>query len=277
VELVVGFMWNIHTNKEIIKEGTHIAKISSNDTLKYTYEDYSVLLFNTYSKTEKVDEPIGKYLKLLKRGKVVFSLENFTNLYPVILYFGKDITGDGYKNAVISNYTMGAHCCFELYIFELGNNFRKIYYYNGDAEPVMQDIDKDGIMEIVTLSDIFSYWHNSYATSYFPEYILKYKNGMYHLALNLMKKPVPQKDTLNKWSEEIKWNRIPWNSDESQIALDPLFLERVIEMIFTGNSKIAMEFIKTNWPKSKNGKELFIKDFMTQLSKFQYWSEMKDW
>jgi hypothetical protein len=39
---------------------------------------------------------------------------------------GNDITGDGEPDLVVSEYTGGAHCCFIVYIFEVGPHFRKV-------------------------------------------------------------------------------------------------------------------------------------------------------
>jgi len=104
---------------------------------------------------------------------------------------GKNITGNGIPNLVISEWTGGAHCCSNFYIFEIGARFRflaKIEAGHGDMSH-FANLDGDGNLEFVGADWTFAYWRTSFAESPAPEIILRFAAGGYRLAEDLMRKP----------------------------------------------------------------------------------------
>ncbi len=103
-----------------------------------------------------------------------------------------DITGDGVQDVVISSYSGGAHCCSSTHIYSLGNEFQLLDTIESKhSDGRFEDLDKDEIPEFIANDWTFAYWHTNFSDSPAPEIILKFKNGKYQLAMDLMKKPVP--------------------------------------------------------------------------------------
>ncbi len=95
-----------------------------------------------------------------------------------------DLTGDGHPEAIISQWGGGAHGPMRYYVFSLDAAPRCLLAYDkrniedvDDFEP--QDLDGDGVLEIVSWYDGFAYWNASYAGSARIPVVLGYRNGRY--------------------------------------------------------------------------------------------------
>jgi len=238
------------------------------------YQDYVFELYKT-----ETTEGEYNYIKMkftgYKNGKKIVELESETP-YLEMTIKGKDINGNSIPDIVLTNYTGGAHCCFEMFIFELGKKFKQLVELSGDNEPRLEDLDDDGIPEIIHSSSVFTYWHVSFAGSYLPQYVLKFKDGSYRLAKELMKKPAPDDSSLRQVAANIKLDDTPWGASEDFFE-DPALFARMLELIFAGNIDAAWKFLDYAWPETKPGKEKFKEDFIKQLSTFEYWDELKKW
>lgn len=100
-------------------------------------------------------------------------IEMASNISPLT---GTDITGDGFPNLIIQQYSGGAHCCFSTVIYNLapGNPTKLLQTQPSNCDAELEDLDGDGVMEIVTCDDLFAYTYCSYAGSPYVPAILKY-------------------------------------------------------------------------------------------------------
>ena len=187
-----------------------------------------------------------------------------------LIAMGNDITGNGKPDLVVSGYSGGAHCCTTYYIFEIGEEFRKIaQIHTGNAMAHFVDTDGDSNLEFVTYDDTFSYWNTGFASSPMPEVILRFSNGAYRLASDLMSKPALDFAKLEARARSIRDNGewYIWNkSDLWGVMLD---------LIYSGHADLAYQFFDMAWLPDAPGKEEFIKDFRTRLSTSPYWPEIK--
>ena len=137
-------------------------------------------------------------LEILKGGKLLYHDEKIGGHF----YFGDDIieeheslfdlAGNGNVNLVFSKWTGGAHCCYSLYIFELGQDLKSIAHIDGgNFLPYLEDLNKDGIPEIKVTDDFLAYQFSSFAYSATADVVLKYRDGAYSVAAEYMKKPAP--------------------------------------------------------------------------------------
>lgn len=81
----------------------------------------------------------------------------------------------------VSQYTGGAHCCADASVFTKSASGWKqleIGAFDGGPEGIApQDVDYDGVSEIVTYDNAFLYYFTSYAGSRAPRQILAIRNG----------------------------------------------------------------------------------------------------
>ena len=188
------------------------------------------------------DDRMCQHLEILKQNQVVYKEEGFDNHYTL----GNDwndrhnpylmnLTGHSIQ-LIVSKWTGGAHCCNSLLIFDVRGEFRKIdEIYGGNYNFEIVDLDHDGIPEIRLTDDFLAYLFSSFAYSARATVILKYVNGHYSVAPELMRRPVRLKwfdAKVPKWRKLLREHRDPdWPP--------PPFIQAMTDLIFTGNEKLA--------------------------------------
>ncbi len=220
--------------------------------------------------------------EILKEGKWVYAQEGWKfyigpfhespeDENPPV---GRDITGDGQPNLIVSEWTGGINSCMVSSVFEIGGNFRKIGTFNGvHTEPVFRDVNCDGSMEILVDDWAFDYWY-SLADSPTTRIVLEFRNGSYQMARRLMRKPAPAPAELKTKTAELQAsNSWPyWNNRHLPSCTVMCYM---LDLIYSGNAKSAWEFLDMGWPKDAPGKERFLHCFRSTLEDSTYWPEIR--
>src|SRR6266567_2643347 len=187
---------------------------------------------------------------------------------------GTDVTGLGIPDLVIGEWTGGAHCCFVFHVFELGpEKLRKAATIDGkhSDRAQFQDIDHDGRFEFLMNDWTFAYWRTGFMQSPTPDLILRFRDGKFRLALDLMRKPSPTDGELAQRAKDIAQK---WDSFESGPPHE--YWGELLELIYSGNAESAWRFADQCWPRDKDGKEEFMRDFRKQLRQSPYWDELRE-
>lgn len=190
---------------------------------------------------------------------------------------GTDINGDGLPKLIVLQYSGGAHCCSSYKIFSLGKDLKLIDTIFGEHSYFnFKDLDGDGKYEAIGRDWVFAYWAESFAGSPAPEVILRWKNGKYRLACDLMKKPPPLEKDL--------YENMPYIDREG--ATYSVVSNVMVELIYTGNGNLALKYCDWFWknlykdkpkPKQEILKERneYLAAFKKQLRQSYYWPELK--
>lgn len=91
-----------------------------------------------------------------------------------------DLDGDGEPEVLLDLYWGGAHCCWysQVYRYVPGTGrYRANVHIWGNFSYVLADLDHNGMQELVTRDDRFSYAFGSFADSRWPVRILRYHLG----------------------------------------------------------------------------------------------------
>jgi hypothetical protein len=188
-----------------------------------------------------------------------------------MIAIGKDITGTGKPNLVVSEWTGGAHCCYFAHIFDIGKEFRKVAMLDAKHGPLdFADLDKDGRLEFIFRDWTFAYWRTSFNYSPAPKVILRYRDGAYRVAGDLMRQPPPTVKELEKQAGKVR-DHEHWKEREPPSDLWHVMLD----LIYTGNTDLALQFLEKAWKPGVTGKEEFLKDFRAELAKSPYWPEVQ--
>jgi hypothetical protein len=187
---------------------------------------------------------------------------------------GTDITGEGQPNLVLGEWSGGAHCCLKLQVFEIGEKFRKVAELDlqHTADPEFADVDGDGRIELVVADWTFAYWHAPFADSPAPQVILRFRDGAFHLATELMRKTPPRDADLTSKARQIRENP-DWTENSDPPA--GLWGE-MLDLVYGGNAQLAWSFLDVAWPPARPGKEKFLQEFREQLAKSPYWSDLQE-
>jgi hypothetical protein len=192
-----------------------------------------------------------------------------------LVTMGKDITGDGQPDVVISEWSGGANCCLTLHIFEIGKRFKKIGAIDaayGDQGPHFVHLDDQRGLQIQVYDWSFANWHTSFAESPAPRVVFSYQRGAYRIAPDLMSTPAADmKDVaakIQKVRDETKDLRGAW----PDANIPPLLWGTMLDLIYTGHRLLAWQVVDMAWPKQVKGKETFVDDLIAQMKKSPYWT-----
>ena len=236
--------------------------------------------FGVYSVTisKSYESNIAKVV-IKKRGQKIFEESDIGDYYyfgnnfdervegkdP---YSGRNITGNGTPNLVISRWNGGAHCCHFLHIFELGKNFRKIITVEAYSSWVrLIDLDHDSFPEIEFSDGPIDYVFASFAGSPGGRTILKFQNNQYELATNLMKKPIPSEKQIRLLKRKIT---TAFKKEESP-DLPYEFLNTMMDFSYSGHFDLALKIADEAWPTKKPGLAKFKEEFAQALRSSAYW------
>ncbi len=218
-------------------------------------------------------------IDIFKNGTLVYHKEGIGTHFYMGIDWQEEIkplihlTHKSIPNLIVSEWTGGAHCCFLLHIFELGEEFRKIATIDGgNYYPQLEDLDKDGIFEIKLYDDFLAYIFSSFAWSAIGEVVLKYSYGSYQIAPEFMTQAPPTLSSYNSrlgnWREEF--GHLTGNDPAPQS-----FIQEITNLAFSGNEEIAFELIDYAWPQDTPGKELFVQEYKKALGWSKYYPEFK--
>jgi hypothetical protein len=201
-----------------------------------------------------------------------------------LVKIGKDITGDGQPDVVISEWSGGANCCLTIHIFEIGSTFRQIGTIAakyGDTGPHFMHMDdkdsKNAGLKLQVGDWTFANWHSDFADSPAPKVILRFSDGAYRVSPDLMRSPIPSVSDLDARVAAIRTYK---NNSKSKswpgADISPTLWATMLDLIYTGHAGDAWKFLDRAWPPQISGKDAFAHDFRAQLKRSPYWSAVEE-
>jgi len=229
------------------------------------------------------------HVEILKASHLVWSADGFRffigKMYESdsdakLVEMGKDITGNGQPDLLISEWTGGAHCCLMFHIFEIGSQFREIATIDEastDAGPHFRLGQGPGL-DIVVSDWTFAYWETSFAESPAPDVILRYRNGQYRFAADAMWKAPPKLAELESKAKEID------DTDADEAYPPSALWAEMLDLIYTGHADLARKFLDMSWrPPLSGSRELIFRNkqdfwraFRARLARSRYWPEIRE-
>lgn len=196
-----------------------------------------------------------------------------------IVKMGNDITGEGQPDLVISEWSGGANCCLTLSIFEIGPTFKKFGTIDaefGDSGPhfIPDKSSKTKSLAILLYDWTFANWNTDFGDSPAPKVMLRFIDGAYRVAPDLMRASLP--NDLQATAASVR------NYDGSKKGgawpdadVSPQLWGRMLDLIYSGHADKAWKFLDAAWPPNLKGKDAFGLDFRSQLAKSPYWPAIK--
>jgi hypothetical protein len=254
--------------------------LGRNLTEEVKYGEYTI-------RTYRWPQPEG-CLRISMNKKLVFSRmggefligRNFDHSSSVPV--GADLTGTGKPDAIVTEYSLGAHCCFTVRVFELGEQFKEIAKieagHSGGAKFV--DLDHDGIYEFEGNDWAFAYWRASFKYSPAPRIVLKYHDGRFRLAYGLMKKPEPSPKQFAAMVHVVRldedWTDAAPADCDMNCGVPIALWENMLDLIYTGHPDIAWRLFDQSWRPTRKDKAGFAKEFCQQLRRSLYWDDLRN-
>ena len=212
--ILVGIVTNVFSSKtanaEVItaNSGKIKAEISYQQQ-EYKYQDVTLKISrsNQVILNEKITD--NEY----DRPMASFNSSNTKQYFKI-----QDVDGDKEPEIIVELYTGGAHCCIYSLIYRYNaaqNKYSKINHQWGNHYYKLQDLDRNGLQEFVTIDDRFAYAFASYAGSAYPIQIWQYRQGK---MINVTKK---YRQEIAKNAQEL-WQRYQKEKTEFGAGKAPL-------------------------------------------------------
>lgn len=236
------------------------------------YDDYEIVIYK--------DGEFGEgAVRVFKKGTLVFEelghrFYLFDESYVDLKYHydvGQDLTGDLQPNLVVMHWSGGAHCCYDAYLFSLGEDFRLIKRFEGQhSMPIFVDLNDDGILEVLLHDWVFAYWHECFADSPAPLVVLKYEDNAYNVAKEFMFKSLAEiqktgdvDQPVDFFSSNCSDDIFAWKGQDVCVQSD--VWRGMLKYIYAGEPQAAWNFLDDIWLFSQEDKDAFVKDFKAQL------------
>lgn len=186
-----------------------------------------------------------------------------------------DVTGDGVPEAIVFEWSGGAHCCFTLHICQFAPQFhmQRIELKHSDRGIFVQ-ADDDPALEIRMHDWTFAYWNCSFADSPAPEICLKHDGWDWKPCAALMRREVPDLPSAENLADNWRqWDRFASGADATRVAVPwtPL-----LELIYGGNAEKAWKLLDAAWPGSAQDRVDFRRRLVQQLRTSPAWSALHE-
>jgi hypothetical protein len=180
---------------------------------------------------------------------------------------GADITGDGVPDVIVQAFTGGAHCCSQALVLSLGDTLTDLgLIEGGDGDIEFEDVDGDSLPEVRVGDWRFAYWREyAFVETIAPTVILKFRDGAFRPACDLMREDPPDERTLRQRARELS---------RGWVAGDPPpdLYGYAVDLVYAGNADLAWRFLDLAWPERVPGKDDFVRDLRERLAGSPCWS-----
>ncbi|XVJ58857.1 MAG: hypothetical protein HEQ23_05435 [Tepidisphaera sp.] len=176
-----------------------------------------------------------------------------------------DLNGDGAPEQFLSTWSGGPHCCFTFYIIDSAARTSPITVVEGEhSSPILEDVDHDGVAEIVIDDWSLAYWNWSYAGSPAPRVVLTMRSGVLRPLISAMRKP--KREVMDD-TEGVT----PGSGEEPPQSEEAPYWSLMLDLMYEGNEDQAWEYLDRIWPGDSKAKRQFRTEFLEQLESSKWW------
>lgn len=253
--------------------------ITYKTTELFTQGPYRFASEQLFSQSPGEPAPLGmeETLIVFKDGQEIHREEGWRwEVYnsPAAPTVGSDITGDGIPDVILIEDTGGSHAPWTFYIFELRDGL-PVHTFAPMVN--FKQLDETPALELSVRDDNFEDWKAPAFQSAFPDVAMRYRNGAYELAPDLMRAPPPSPAEFDELVQNSrsgdgwKMTTAPRNG-EFAWDIGYQFLSEVIDLIYNGHADLVPKFANDAWPPAKPGKQEFIQELMEcRIRMSSYW------
>lgn len=223
-------------------------------------------------------------VEVLKHGRRVYSqYGNPTPSGMQIAQFGMkcvaglDITGDGVAKLALLE-EIGRQGGGSLELFACGKEFSRLASIESWGKyPELKDLDGDGIPELIVSDNAFYHWPICMDGEPMPEVILRWQNGRYLPAADLMAKPAPRQAKLEALAASIREGS-EW--DVNSCYVPEALWTNAVALMYSGHEQLGWKFVDLAWRAGFPGKG-FTKDDLignglrARLEDSIYWPNLR--
>lgn len=238
-------------------------------------QTFGVYTIRTYYTNEGSFEILKANRRVFGQHGRRFSIGGFSagpRKLPSFL-IGHDVTGDGNPNVAICEWTGGAHCCFNVFLFEIGDRFRHVAtIYGKDSIPRFDDIDGDSVSEVIIHDWTYAYWPQSFAGSPAPRVILRWDGKAYTVAFDMMRHSRPSMQDLEVRAAEI---RKRWGQEYNRSYIPVELWGYALELMYGGHEDLGWQFIEMGWSEQFRLDSDLLEELQLLMGSSPYWRQLQ--
>lgn len=219
-------------------------------------------------------------VEVLKNGRRVYSAYG-TGLR--IAEFGSnrvagvDITGNGIPNLALTD-DLGRQGGGSFLLFECGEEFRpKANIESLGKYPELQDLDGDGFPELIVSDDAFYHWPVCMDGEPIPEVVLRWRDGRFAPAADLMRRPAPSLAELESLAAQVRTSP-EWNTETGWVP--EALWTNAVALLYAGHEDLSSRFVDLAWkqgfPANGEGSKDELIDYWLRgrLEESIYWKQI---
>lgn len=156
-------------------------------------------------------------------------------------------TGNVVYNLVVTDYSGGAHCCTTYHIFELGDEFHNVDTINAEHGGIVFINLTDSTIPEVQMADWgYAYVFTSFAGSFAPDITLRYTDGKYQIAPELMFTEPPTDDDYTNLVQEVQDAYQP-SEGKTEVQSpsiwggDATLWDKMLDLTYKGHVDLALQ------------------------------------
>jgi len=195
----------------------------------------------------------GHRLEIWNESELVYSYTGW--LMNITSHVAVDITGDGNLNLVVEEHSMGRMGSYEYHVFEWNTEASSasvrpgfdLLFTSGpmaNAAASFEDLDGDGVLEMLGRDDGYGYWPNGWPTRPMPSVVRRWNGSGYEVAMDLMTIPLSELDGQNQIAQKIN----TFMRTDEPVCVPRELYEIVIGLIYAGHWSSAWQFFDDAWP-----------------------------
>lgn len=182
---------------------------------------------------------------------------------------GDDATGDGTANAIVRDWTGQTDCCATFIVLALGESATVVATIEAGRGGGFIDLDGDGVLEFDGHDWTWSSWEPARDAPPAPRIVLRFREGRYELAPDLMTTDDPTEDELESILEEVM------ASDSWERGAAPAILwSSALELMYDGHRAQGWRLLELGWPEDVPGRERAMADFRSTLGDSPYFAQL---
>lgn len=182
---------------------------------------------------------------------------------------GSDATGDNEPELIIREWTGGSGCCFTFIVVTLADPVIEVGTIDAGASGRFEDLDGDGVPEFVGQDWTFRGWHTTGPDSPAPRIVLRLGDDGFELAPELMERPAPTPEQRERLVMDVLTSA-DWGPGNPP----PLLWGTALDLMYAGHPDLGWNFLDWAWPEDRPGREEFIAEFRSQLTRSPYAADL---
>lgn len=190
-----------------------------------------------------------------------------------------DINADGYPEVLLMGWSGGAHAAYTYWLWSLRPTptcLMELPLGNGQLQ--IQDLDEDGIPEVIVFDDTFAYWRTCFAESPMPKIIYRWNGWRYcmatssYVAISTGEKE-RQVEKARKFLRSDAAEQLDYIVNGRPLQPRSDLWAVMLEAIYAGEGAHAYDLICRAWPEHVPGRTAFMTDFDKQVRSSPFWGQ----